>query len=184
MYWSPVVTLWRLDCRASLLEVNRVQHQPWNVKLRSVTYFSIFFHFQLFSFKDICRKRFPSFHDSCFGNIHLGTIFLLSFFSINLFMYSLYIPITTPAPPPPSDSPSPYLHFRSPLRRWRASLSTHAPWYIKSLQDKAHASPLRPGKAAKLGEQDPQSGCRFRDSLSSSFWGTTWIYEGTWSWDS
>jgi hypothetical protein len=86
-------------------------------------------------------------------------------------MYSLYIPITTPAPPPPSDSPSPYLHFRSPLRRWRASLSTHAPWYIKSLQDKAHASPLRPGKAAKLGEQDPQAGSRVKDSPSFSCWG-------------
>jgi hypothetical protein len=49
-------------------------------------------------------------------------------------------------------------------------ISHPTPWHMKSLPYLAHPLPLRPDKAALLGNI-PQSGYSFRDSLHSSCWG-------------
>jgi hypothetical protein len=66
---------------------------------------------------------------------------------------------------PSSKSFFSYIPYSYLLRRGRPSLNINPPGHIKSLEDWAHPSQLRPENAAQLGKQDSQAGNRVTDSL-------------------
>jgi hypothetical protein len=53
------------------------------------------------------------------------------------------------------------------------------PWHIKSLGVSVQLLPLKPNKAAQLGEWDPQVDDRFRDSPALVVVEPTWILSWT-----
>lgn len=79
---------------------------------------------------------------------------------VNLFIHftSQYLPHLLPVLCSLSPSPSPS------LRGYRSPLGIPPPWHIKSLGVSVQLLPLKPNKAAQLGEWDPQVDDRFRDS--------------------
>ena len=91
---------------------------------------------------------------------------------INLF--TLHPNITTSLVPVPPHRIIPLItSSASALRIGRSLWALHFhTGHIMSLQNQVHPLPLRPHKAAKLGEQDTQEGSKFRGSPCTSCWGT------------
>ena len=98
-------------------------------------------------------------------------------FSVHLFVY-LFIHFTSAWKPLLSSQlslshplPLPLHFFSEKAEIPHPHSGTEPPSHIKSLQDWVSPLPLRPDKTAQLGEQNPQSDNRFRDSSHSSCWG-------------
>ena len=92
--------------------------------------------------------------------------FLILFFFSFAYLFTLY-PNHSPALPSPSLT-QPLLPFPFPFSSEKGKSPT---LHLKSLQGlDTSSSPLRPDKAAQLGEQELQAGNRVRDSPHSSGW--------------